>query len=237
VTAPASAVLAVECKQYLRTVRKNAAEAMADYTGGLPNARVVVASHGKVSEKVQDKLTPDQRDRSVAISGLRPNSGQPIDDFRRAVADALPPPVQDDGSGISPATPLSITLPRAELAADLKLHVKLVWPDGSFQWMNRDSPGDSSTSGAWLDHGSPDGSERITITTPVASLCILVLAFNGVLGNASHGVAVSIQGPRIDVKVPLPVDQADDMVSGVWVVGTVVRGTALEICGQLLHWP
>ncbi|TDO51541.1 hypothetical protein EV643_103280 [Kribbella sp. VKM Ac-2527] len=237
VTAPASALLAVECKQYWQSVRKNVADALADYAGGLPKAHVVVASHGKVSDAVMDKLTPDQRDRSIAVSGLRPNAGAPNTIFRRTIAAKLParPPEPAEGGGIAPSTPLTITLTWPKVGVDLDLHAWMHWPDGSSQEVNYNTRGEPSASPAWLDRDDRDGRapECITVSSPVTAADVWVHAFGGVEGVALSGATVSLRGPRIDVTVPCPSAGPGEATHEWWHVATVRGGAAVEIVGQL----
>lgn len=236
VTAAGSALLAIECKQYRRSVRKNVADALADYTGGLPNAQVLIASHGKVSDAVMDKLTPDQRGRSVAVSGLRPNSGAPNDLFRTSVANALPArqPEPEQLGEISPATPLTITLDWAKAGVDLDLYAWLCWPDGSNQVISFRNP---AAPRVWLDDDVQDGSgpECITVTSPVTQLVVWVHAFRDGERIPRSDATVSIRGPQVDVTIPCPGSYPGVLASRLWVVATVGEGTAVEITSELIR--
>jgi hypothetical protein len=238
VTSPATALLAVECKQYWQSVRKNVADALADYTGGLPNARVVVASHGKVSDKVMDKLTSDQRERSTPVSGLRPHAGAPNAIFRRSVVDALPArlPEAEAEAGITRATPLTITLTWTTEGADLDLYASMRWPDGVSEIVSYSTPGDPSTSPAWLDRDVRSGRapECVTVTTPAAEIDIWVHAFSGVDGVARSGAAISVHGPQVDVVVSCPSAGGGEATREWWHVATVHGCASVEIVGRLV---
>jgi hypothetical protein len=131
---PQSTLLAVEVKQYARSFLRNAADALADYTGGLPEAHVVLAAHGPVSSKVLDGLTPNARLRAHVVRHMHPGNKTEIGAFRDLVARHVPPPPSPIAHLI-PAQPakvldrdgdVRVTLYWDGQGVDLDLHAKLV---------------------------------------------------------------------------------------------------------------
>lgn len=124
VTDPGSSILAVEAKQYRRSIRRNPAEALADYTSGLPAATVLLAAYGPVSAHVKDGLAPEAEARAHVVPFLRPGRDAEQRDFQRLVASVVPPP---------PAPPTPATgRPRSEevletYPRDGDVRVELSW--------------------------------------------------------------------------------------------------------------
>ena len=87
---PESTLLAVEVKQYRRSSLRNPADALADYTGGLPRAHVVLAAHGPVSPRVLEDLTSDARERAHVVRDLRPGRDAELRQFHDVVACRIP---------------------------------------------------------------------------------------------------------------------------------------------------
>lgn len=91
-TDPASSIMAVEAKQYRRSIRRNPAEALADYTSGLPGATVLLAAYGPISAHVTDGLAPEAAARAHVVPFLRPGRDAEQGEFQRVVASVVPPP-------------------------------------------------------------------------------------------------------------------------------------------------
>lgn len=126
---PATTLLAVECKQYKQSVLRTHADALTDYTGGLPNALVVLAAYGPVSARVLDRLPPAARGRAAVISGLRPGNHTQLRDFHDVVARVIPRPAPPAaGRPRHQGTPGQTTDVTLEWQApvDLDLHAELV---------------------------------------------------------------------------------------------------------------
>lgn len=123
-----STILAVEVKQYLRSALKNPADALADYTGGLQKAHVVLAAYGPVSPRVLEGLTPDARARTDVVRNLHPGRGPEIASFRAIVAAHVPlarPDLTQDGATIERCGDVRLELTWDVLAVDLDLHAVL----------------------------------------------------------------------------------------------------------------
>lgn len=130
---PESTLLAVEVKQYARSFLRNAADALADYTGGLPRAHVVLAAHGPVSSKVLEGLTPKARARAHVVRDLHPGNKVEIATFCDLVARHVPP-LPSPIAHLIPAQPANVldrdgdvrvALYWDEQGVDLDLHAKL----------------------------------------------------------------------------------------------------------------
>lgn len=109
--------LAIEAKQYAKSTKRVHAEAIDDYTRGLPNGKVILAAYGPVSKNVLDSIPQTQADRAIVIRHLKPGAVHAEEEFAHAVADALPafrPSV--------PPYPLTITLTWNPAVRDLDLH-------------------------------------------------------------------------------------------------------------------
>ncbi|MEV2242096.1 hypothetical protein [Micromonospora sp. NPDC049891] len=84
-------VLAVEAKQYLRPAAKNPGQALADYSGGLPKAVVILAAYGPVSPSAIIYVPQSRRHRAHVHDYVHP--GAPgCSSFQQQIAAALPPP-------------------------------------------------------------------------------------------------------------------------------------------------
>ena len=90
INSPKFSILAIEVKQYKRSALRNPADALADYTGALPAAHVVLAAYGPVSSNVLKDLSSDASARSHVIRFMRPGRGEKLEEFRRAVASQIP---------------------------------------------------------------------------------------------------------------------------------------------------
>ena len=91
VTHPDSAILVVECKQYLRQGRETFAKALVDYANGHRRADVVLVNYGPASPAVLERV--GQLDASVVgrtrvIAQLRPGSSDAIREFEDLVRSA-----------------------------------------------------------------------------------------------------------------------------------------------------
>jgi hypothetical protein len=229
ITSPSGAVLAVECKQHKKSRRKELAHVLADYTGGLPNALVVIASYGKVSGQAMDGLDDDQRIRAAVVSDLRRNSGVSSAAFRSLVADALLPPAPVVHA------PIIIGLSWPDLETDLDLYARIRWADGSSQVVWFDEPGDRGVSRAWLDEDVRHGGgkpETITVTQPAEEIDILVNAFGPPLGIAGAGAVVEVRMQALGITLKCPPPVPDEEQARCWHVATI-RRTVVDVVGHL----
>lgn len=130
---PGSSTLAVEVKQYRRSVLRNPADALADYTGGLPQAHVVLAAYGPVSKKVLDRLEPGARSRATVVRHLRPGNSDQLEEFRAVIAAHIPdeptpserPNASDYASSWTRDGDVRVELAWDDPAVDLDLHARL----------------------------------------------------------------------------------------------------------------
>ncbi|PYF98331.1 hypothetical protein SAMN05216184_11275 [Georgenia satyanarayanai] len=86
------ALLAVEVKQYLRSVLRNPGLALRDYALALPSAQVVLVAHGPLSPRVTTLTPHPAADRVAAFPHVRPTLPSRYAPFRTAVASCLPAP-------------------------------------------------------------------------------------------------------------------------------------------------
>ncbi|GLZ60903.1 hypothetical protein Misp05_44790 [Micromonospora sp. NBRC 107095] len=84
-------LLAVEAKQYLRPAAKNPGQALADYSGGLPTALVILAAYGPVSQSAITYVPQSRRHRAQVHDYLRPGAVA-CSSFQQQITAALPPP-------------------------------------------------------------------------------------------------------------------------------------------------
>ncbi|HEX8393539.1 MAG TPA: hypothetical protein VF665_14440 [Longimicrobium sp.] len=117
VTAVRSAVLVVECKQYLRAAPKSFAAALDDYARGRPGAQVVLVNYGPARAEIADRVVdPELRGRVHVLGGLRPGAPGLVDDFRKLVRETVERRYQLEGGRQSDsvipvvAAPFAVTL-------------------------------------------------------------------------------------------------------------------------------
>ncbi|UFN96800.1 hypothetical protein [Micromonospora aurantiaca] len=117
-------LLAVEAKQYLRPAAKNPGQALADYSGGLPKAVVILAAYGPVSPSAITYVPKSRRHRTHVHGYVHPGAAG-SSSFRQEVTAALPPPKP------------KLTAPQATLelswnpeVPDLDLHAYIATGDG-----------------------------------------------------------------------------------------------------------
>ncbi|MFI7431890.1 hypothetical protein ACIBPB_33500 [Micromonospora sp. NPDC049836] len=117
-------LLVVEAKQYLRPAAKNPGQALADYSGGLPKAVVILAAYGPVSRSAITYVPQSRRHRTHVQEYVRPGAVG-CSSFRQQIAAALPPPKP------------KLTAPQATLelswdpeVPDLDLHAHIATGDG-----------------------------------------------------------------------------------------------------------
>lgn len=156
---PVNSPLAIEVKQYLRSIRKNPGEALADYTGALPKANVVVASHGPISGTVMSLVPVARRNRAFVVDMLQPNSLERAT-FRAVVKQSLPSPtveVEADETHL-------VELMWAPHVSDLDIHAYVSELDEHIYF------GKKHGSHAELDQDTRwGGPERLLISPSVAS--------------------------------------------------------------------
>jgi hypothetical protein len=88
-----SAVLVVECKQYLRQNRQNFANALVDYGRTHPQAFILLVNYGPTSRSVLERVTelePALRSRTEVIGNFRPDSTASLFPFARIVRSIVP---------------------------------------------------------------------------------------------------------------------------------------------------
>lgn len=115
-TDPRNTVLVVECKQYKKPNKKNFTQAVIDYAGGRPNAKVILVNYMKIPETFRGRLDKDISARVPYFDILSP-SGEGRDLFKSAVRSAL----------IKDCT-VNLTWERAP--RDLDLYLVITAPEG-----------------------------------------------------------------------------------------------------------
>lgn len=116
-------ILAVEVKQYLKAAKKNPGQALADYTTGLPNAKVFLAAHGPVSLNVLEYVPIGNHSRAQIFRDVRPLQAGAIS-FTNAVSTELTrlaPPDNGPPKGQSRLTTVSVVWKKS--VHDLDLYV------------------------------------------------------------------------------------------------------------------
>jgi hypothetical protein len=84
--------LAVEVKQYLRPASRAHAEAVTDYSAGLPTAKVFLVGHGPLGPTVLSRVPAADRARVRMFEQVRPDTGSGALTFRDEVALLFPRP-------------------------------------------------------------------------------------------------------------------------------------------------
>lgn len=134
ISSPTTTVLAVECKQYKTNALRNPAHAVADYTSGLPNAHVVLAMYGDVSDRVLEGLTDEQKRRATVVRGLRPGNGPALSRFEDVVQSHVKLIADVDARGKAPERrdldDVYAWLTYSEIGAGPRLGARIVLPDG-----------------------------------------------------------------------------------------------------------
>ena len=104
VTHPDSAILVVECKQYLKQSRKAFAHALIDYARGHRSAVVALVSYGPLSPSVLEhvaEIDPSLVGRTRIISQLRPGSTDAVREFEDLVRSTVPALTPSVGPALS----------------------------------------------------------------------------------------------------------------------------------------
>ncbi|MBM0237412.1 hypothetical protein JNW88_10045 [Micromonospora sp. ATA32] len=117
-------LLAVEAKQYLRPAAKNPGQALADYSGGLPKAVVILAAYGPVSRSAITYVPENRRHRAHVHEYVHPGAGG-CSSFRQQIAAALPPPKPKLA-----APQATLELSWDPVVPDLDLHAYIAKGDG-----------------------------------------------------------------------------------------------------------
>lgn len=114
-------MLAIEVKQYLKSAKKNPGQALADYTRGLPKARVFLVAYGPVSQNVMEYVPDATRSRAEVFRDVRPfEEGQSR--LKDAISEMFPPPQLSDSS--STGMPfMTVSLTWSPSVHDLDLYV------------------------------------------------------------------------------------------------------------------
>lgn len=87
-TDPKNTIIVVECKQYKSPSKKNFTEAIIDYAGGRPNAKVILANYTSVPETFRLGLPSDVSDRVPFFDALLPGSIS-CDSFKKAIRESI----------------------------------------------------------------------------------------------------------------------------------------------------
>ncbi|WP_328988874.1 hypothetical protein OG394_21865 [Kribbella sp. NBC_01245] len=155
--------LAIEVKQYGKAANKSHGLALADYTEGLPNAKVILAAYGVVGPKVKNWVAAANRDRAIIVADLRPARPAESAAFRQAVIEALPPAPAPAAEVVLNGEDLTISLHWNSSVHDLDLHAMVRHERGTSYIYHRLLVGDH----ARLDEDARDGGpETLRITNP-----------------------------------------------------------------------
>lgn len=132
ISSKATAVLVVECKQYLKQKPREFANALIDYARHHENASIVLASYGPATDAAQ--LLVSRADdalsrRTHVVSGLRPGSAEAIAEFERIVGSLRPrPEIHHQPILQPPPVPAHVPVPRgAETSGAITGHAVLSW--------------------------------------------------------------------------------------------------------------
>lgn len=130
-TARGSAVLVVECKQYLQASAEKFAAALDDYARGRPTAKIVLVNYGPARAEIADRVEdPELRTRVHVIGGLRPGNTTALKAFYELVRQAVaryPFAVRQQTSRAirTVRTPFTVTLTWDAEPADLDLRLEI----------------------------------------------------------------------------------------------------------------
>lgn len=232
---PSTTILAVECKQYRQSALRNPADAVDDYTSGLPDANVVLATYGPVSQKVLDGLDLEQRSRASVVRELRPGHGEKITEFHSQVLTPLPPlsnivvaPEDEAGEGApQPRGLIEVELSWSDPESDLDLWAQIDdGPHDEVSYKHRSTlvPGGG---GILLseDVTAGPGRERLVITGSVR-VTIRVHAFKS-SARWQIGASLSVNVKGAMTRLPIRADALRPQGS-IW-RGVVIEGDDLKV--------
>lgn len=214
VTAPASALAVVECKQYRRASPGKFAAALQDYAAARPTAQVMLVNYGPARDSVLERVAQPERNRCGITGRLRPDEPAPKMRFAMWLRDAIgldhPSDVvtrENDQPGADRAW-ATVRLDWSHQPRDLDLHV-VVGSDPA-ETINFGNLGDLDKppfAGLDEDITSGYGPETVTVTRPTR-LNIFVERFSKDGTLATSDARVSVRTPKADVtlRIPLPCD-------------------------------
>jgi hypothetical protein len=222
-----SAAIVVEAKQYRRGQKRNFLDAMTDYAGAHPRARVLLANYGTMPKSVIDGAPT----RTKPFGGVHPGNPQICEDFRQAVRDGLPRLA--DAPATSGAADQGAIGLASEADIRLRAFVSLQWSAGEDLDLYLRSQDDGvvayygtlSSSAIenriqlWEDVRSAPGLERAEILQGPGPVEVWVNRFSGTKRLPDTGAVV-----RIDCRghgrlvIPCPGSVAD---SPWWAVGVL----------------
>ena len=205
VSHPDSAVLVVECKQYLQQSRRGFAEALIDYANGHRRAEVVLVNYGPTTSSVLERVAEKDTSlltRTRLIGKLRPGSQTAIHEFEELVRDVA----VRYGRGAELVTlpnevPKSLrgTLRLSWLTdVDLDLHCWITDGQGERQHIHyANQLGELGGSRVELDQDVRSGGDVETLTWERADSVSLDFAIHAF----SQGSDIGLAKPRVEVHV------------------------------------
>jgi hypothetical protein len=235
---PATTLLAVECKQYKQSKLRTHAHALIDYTGGLPQAFVVLAAYGPVSPQVPTRLEPAARTRAEVISHLRPGNDIQLRTFYGAVSRSIPEILHPSASSSPPSptdtesTPERTTTVTLEWQAPIDLDLYAELADGSEAVCYRNQRVTTTDGFIELDRDARTGpgSETITVVT-TQQVHIWVHAYRD--GTSLYHADAQVRITSGSAEIVIPIDGAGDSNGGDrWFDVCLVQRQRVEVIGR-----
>ena len=153
ITSPDSSVLVIECKQYLKSSKKNFSDALSDYAKGRPNAHIVLVNYGTAKQDILDKVDPTVKNRTSLIGMMRPNSIAAQDEFKQLVKNVLPKSYlfKDRKPTFNDLTKIkSANLKWGNVPQDLDLHLRIETVTNTYHIRHSDKGNNNNKPWAFL---------------------------------------------------------------------------------------
>ena len=218
---PTTTLLAVECKQYRKSALRTHADALVDYTTGLPQAAVILAAYGPVSPKAVARLSADAQSRARVVTHMRPGMQRDQRAFIAHVRASLPIPA-------GPVQTKSFSAIHAvlEWSTDVDLDISARLLDDLTTVDYKSQQAILKDGRVTLDHDATRGPGRETIIVATARpVLILVHVF-------TEGVTLSETDARLTIvtsssEVAVPVEGSER-----WLSACIIHGERVEIIGR-----
>jgi hypothetical protein len=135
-------VLAVECKHYAKSAKRNFSEAVMDYASGLPTAQIALANYGPISSNVLDRVQPPANRSRIHLFGeLRPDRDEIRSRFVKFVCSTCKVEAHLHNQRALLPKEVSFVLYWTTPAVDFDLHVDVVLSDGEEMTVSYNSLG------------------------------------------------------------------------------------------------
>jgi hypothetical protein len=171
-------ILAVEVKQYLKAAKKNPGQALADYTRGLPQARVFIAAYGPVSKNVLDYVPAKNRPRAHVFRDVQPHHSGAAS-LRDAVSKAIPTSLPSNRRRTQEPLPfMTVSVDWTPSVHDLDLYVSQGVNPSNIESINYQSP--DSSFGRLVKDAFDGGPETVEIFHADAEIRIVVHSHQGI---------------------------------------------------------